>query len=101
MPTSVPEKFYVNTDKDYYVQGEAVEINGMLTPFVPGSNMEFWVEDSTGNELWRSPTYNQPYNHGGYQTTNPPISIFTSKPPYYAAFGKTINITEKHNFAYY
>ena len=97
----IPQKMYVGTDKDYYIQGEKVIIDGRLELYVTGSNMQFWIEDNSGKEIWRSPVCNQPYNHAGYQTVEPPLDIFKSTPPYYAAFGMSDGLTGKHKFAYY
>lgn len=97
----IPQKMMVGTNKDQYVQGEKVTIDGMLALYVSDANMQFWIIDNHNVEIWRSQVFNQPYNHGGYQTVDPPLDIFKSTPPYYTAFGKSDNLTDKHSFAYY
>lgn len=97
----IPQKMYVDTNKPQYVQGEKVIIYGRLEIADPTGTMQFWIRDDHNVEIWKSKVFTQPYNHYGYQSVEPPIDIFKSKPPYYGAFGISDGHTGKAIFAYY
>jgi len=100
MVTSIPNRMYVGTNKQYYVQGEQVVIDGRTAIFLPEGSMDFVIKDNYGNQIY-SIHFNQPYNHGGYQDFSPPNSIFKSTPPYYTVTGSCGGFSDTKPFSYY
>lgn len=98
---SVDQQMYVGTNKDYFEEGEQVIINGRLNIFLPNTTMQFWIVAKDGGTIWTSQVYNQPYDHSGYQTTSPPLSIFTSAVSEYYAFATSSGYQGSHTFSYY
>lgn len=98
---SVQNRMFVQTDKQYYVQGEAVDITGRTELFLPHSGgMDFVIKDNNGHQIY-AVHFDLPYNHVGYQEFFPPTSIFKSTPPYYSVTGTCGGLIASTGFAYY
>ena len=95
----IPQKMNVGTDHQYYVQGQKVVIGAQLA-LDAGTPMKIWITNEQNVTIW-SKDCPYPYNHGAYQTEEPPINIFTSKPPYYVAWASSDNVKGYAKFAYY
>ena len=100
MVIPVPNRMYVTTDFQYYVQGQAVRITGRTELFLPGKPIDFEIKDNSGTVIWRKHC-DQPFNHGGYVEVEPSLNIFNGKHPYYSVTGTCDGMSDTVPFSYY